>query len=165
AYAALASAPHPGALIGQVHARLADTVAGQARDLSEAHDCRDLNTWEAIAAGKSAPFFALALELPLLAAGEAAALTPAGRAARHFALAYQIRDDLEDAARDARCGRLNAAGVLARAGEPDPRAVLASRIGSHLGAARRYAARLPRGAGEALLPVIDAFAAGALEPA
>ncbi|MEQ8403472.1 MAG: polyprenyl synthetase family protein [Oceanicaulis sp.] len=165
AYAALAEAPRTGVLIAHAHRRVAETIAGQARDLDAGGRALSLQAYEAAASAKSGPLFALALELPLLAAGCEADTRRAGEAAHRFALAYQMNDDLADAHADRKAGALNAVIALEAAGDIGARARVERRIAQHLDAARALAASLPRAAGEPLRALIATLAAPACEPA
>ena len=87
------------ACLSRLHHAVTHTTIGQSLDLSR----DDSTTTEAlieIARMKSGPFFALALEIPLLAANHTEALAPAHEAACAFGLGYQIHDDLKDADAD-----------------------------------------------------------------
>ena len=165
AYAALAQAPHGAALIPHTHRRVARTIAGQACDLSAGGRAVDFDAYESIAGAKSGPLFALALELPLHAAGYDAEARRAGEAAHRFALAYQLNDDLADAHADRQAGALNAVTALEAGGDFNAQARVERRIAEHLDAARAIAASLPCAAGAPLLTLIDTLPAPAFEPA
>jgi hypothetical protein len=60
-----------------------------------------------LAKAKSASLLSLSLELPLLLSGNDAHLARAHDVASHFAVAYQIIDDLADVAQDAQEGSSN----------------------------------------------------------
>jgi geranylgeranyl pyrophosphate synthase len=92
---------HFPALISRIHAAVAETIDGQTADLSPKSSVSD---WEETillaAARKSGPLFALALELPLIAADRTQYLFIAHDAAIRFGLGYQICDDLQDIEQD-----------------------------------------------------------------
>lgn len=79
----------------RVHSGISETVDGQSDDLDPGVDC-SAESLSRIARQKSGPLFALALELPLMAAGHTAALDRAREAACRLGLGYQIMDDLKD---------------------------------------------------------------------
>jgi geranylgeranyl diphosphate synthase type II len=79
----------------QVHWAIRETIDGQSRDLDPRAD-RSVKGLLTVARQKSGPLFALALELPLIAAGHTAELERARDAAGHLGLGYQIIDDLKD---------------------------------------------------------------------
>jgi len=96
-----------------VHRRTRDVILGQAlegvpkteHESTEAYYCR-------LAQGKSSSLISLCLELPLLLTGHADHLAAARSAARDFAVAYQIADDLADLAQDTQEGTMNLALLL-----------------------------------------------------
>lgn len=79
----------------QVHRAIGETIDGQSLDLDPQAD-RSVESLLTVARQKSGPLFALALELPLIAAGHTAALERAREAACRLGLGYQIIDDLKD---------------------------------------------------------------------
>ncbi len=164
AYAAFAGMGSAAAdVITIAHQRVTQTIAGQSADLSHRGD-HTLTTerYEHIAAGKSAPLLSLPLEAALIAAGHGQALDPARKAARHFALGYQIADDLADVGQDRGAGdSVNLVLVLMHAGRTEMAArheatVMAER---HLDLAQRHSADLPSGAGGLLVLLADRIAA------
>ncbi|MCM5703091.1 polyprenyl synthetase family protein [Larsenimonas salina] len=88
-------APRLPRLIAMIHQCVRATIRGQAAEFSAPSD-DDFESYRAIAIGKTAPLIELALTAPLLLSGHDRALAAARQAADHFALAYQIADDLED---------------------------------------------------------------------
>ncbi len=158
AYGALASFPDPGklaALLKRVHLRVAEVTSGQTRDLKVASlgHC-DFATYESIAAAKSGPLLGLGIELVLIAAGYDQQTGIAARAARDFAVAYQIIDDIADQEHDRADGvrprRLNAINLLRDLGLSNPLAIGRLRAIRALSRARRLSLQLPRGAGQPL---------------
>jgi len=89
------------ALISRMHASVAETIDGQTADLSQNLPVSALEKTILLAAArKSGPLFALALELPLIAADCGQYLDTAHNAAVRFGLGYQICDDLQDIEQD-----------------------------------------------------------------
>lgn len=83
------------ALLQLIHRAITLTIHGQL-SASLSSSKAKLEHSIAAACAKTAPLFSLALELPLLVAGERKAQPLARRACEHFALAYQLLDDLDD---------------------------------------------------------------------
>ncbi|WP_162177891.1 polyprenyl synthetase family protein [Halotalea alkalilenta] len=83
------------ALLQLIHRAITSTIHGQ---LSASRSTTNPTLEHSIAAAcaKTAPLFSLALELPLMVAGEHKAQPLARRACERFALAYQLLDDLDD---------------------------------------------------------------------
>lgn len=101
AYACIADLSLDGStrtLIKHVHVKIAELIRGQMLDLRQSKDqsLDDLLAYENIAAAKSGPLFSLSLTLPLIAKGHEAAVQVAETVFRHFAIAYQILDDIGD---------------------------------------------------------------------
>jgi geranylgeranyl diphosphate synthase type II len=104
AFAALAKIRHPEFLpdlIEKLHVAVAETAEGQTADLAGRGN---LDAVLASARRKSGPFFALALEMPLITAGFVEEVTIAHEAACDFGLGYQIFDDLKDVEADREAG-------------------------------------------------------------
>lgn len=95
-----ANSHHLPRMVTKIHRAVGLTIEGQTRDL-EAATGRTVKDLLLIARRKSGPLFALAVELPLIASGEDAAVAIAQKAACHFGLGYQIVDDLKDRTTDA----------------------------------------------------------------
>ncbi len=113
ALAELSCAERVAGLVGLTHRRTAHLIHGQTADLAsggvEAVSAAD---YEQVATDKSGVLFALPLELACHYAGQPDLAQPARRAANHFAIGYQIADDIADAAVDAAQGRLNYVEIL-----------------------------------------------------
>jgi geranylgeranyl diphosphate synthase type II len=154
--------PTPVARARRVVAR---TASGQSRDRG-GHDAFDFASYASVAAAKSAPLFALPFELALGEAGLREAIPRARCAAWQFALAYQLRDDLDDLGDDAARGEANAVLVLEATGHRRAGAVaiVARAAHTHLAEARAAAAGLPLGAREPLSRLCAALG-GELEAA
>lgn len=136
----------PARLTRHLRRAVTTTARGQDADLrARERRISRIDDYEAIARAKSGPLLALALELPLLAAGRERHQDTAHRAACAFGVAYQLVDDLADCGRDR---SLNAVAVLQASGELSREAArrdAAQRARAHLGKARELAARLPCG--------------------
>ncbi len=154
AYGALAGADPKrlASLLRHTHAQVSAVIAGQAADLAaRAKPVTTLDAYESVAGAKSGPLLALPLELALLAADLDHALPVAGDAARLFAVAYQMADDLDDMALDLAAGEPNIVGVLRHcADHPCPREAARDLARIRYLAAADRARTLPGGAGVAL---------------
>ena len=163
AYGALASFPEPSVvpeLLQRVHLRVTEVTYGQTRDLESKHKpIRDFSEYEAIAAEKSGPLVGLGMELALIAAGFERESRIAASAARDFAVAYQIADDINDQAEDGvnaeKPAALNAINVLRASGVTNPVAIAKLKALRALGRARQAAQQLPCGSGASLLACVD----------
>ncbi len=156
AYAALARADvgsRLADLFSATNHAVAETIRGQISDrMATAGDLRDGDAYDHIAAAKSGPLLALPIVLSLLAAGRPDDCATARRAARAFALGYQIIDDLADAASDGD-GRVNAVAVAAREADENVAAArrhCEMRALRHLDEAVVFSRLLPNGSGAAL---------------
>lgn len=152
AYGALAGT---GAVAAQamtrMHRRVAAVIRGQSDDLTLQGSTLDsLETYERVAAGKSAPLLILPIELSLLLAGREDAIDAAVAAGSLFAIGYQMDDDLQDLERDGLNEELNVVAVLAAAGEPLPRQRARALAMQRFRQAHAAAALLPSGCGERL---------------
>jgi len=150
AYAAFADAGVSG-LVHTAHKAVAKAIVGQCADL-HARNVRpaDLQAYEQIASDKAGALFALPLELALIAAGHETACEVAHQAACHFAIGYQILDDLDDAASDARNGELNIVNLLRAVNDADPEGSASALAHRHLQAALQLSQTLPCGSGATL---------------
>lgn len=83
-------------LICKLHDAISVTLQGQSLDTSTLQLPQNLDHCLMVAEKKSGPLFALALELPLLAAGQQKHANQAFRAACAFGTGYQIYDDILD---------------------------------------------------------------------
>jgi geranylgeranyl diphosphate synthase type II len=138
-----------------VHRRTSEVILGQAlegipktaQESTEAY-------YDRLAQGKSSSLLSLCLELPLLLAGHSEHLAAARAAAREFAVAYQIADDLVDLAEDMQEGTMNLALLLIQHEAMNRTQAIsaAERIAAErLAAAEAHAAALPYGCAAALL--------------
>ncbi len=163
AYGALAGFPDAAMvpeLLRRVHARVTEVTNGQTRDLaSKENAISDFSEYESIAAAKSGPLLGLGIELALVAAGFKREARLAARAARDFAIAYQIADDIQDQAEDEgltlQPGALNAISVLRASGVTNPVAIASLKAVRALVRARQAALQLPCGSGASLLACIE----------
>jgi len=88
-------------LVARMHGAIAETIDGQTSGLAEDIPVSTLESKILLAAAKkSGPLFALALELPLIAADREEFVPIAHDAAVQFGLGYQICDDLQDVIED-----------------------------------------------------------------
>lgn len=158
AYAALAdlsTTARVPALIRLVHDRTGDAIRGQSADLAVRSSAElSVEEYSAIAAAKSGALLGLPLELVFIAVGDDGAAVHARLAATHFAIAYQIADDIVDLADDLRAVKpaLNIVQVLGGGGVA---IVQARSLGlAYLNSAAGLALDLPRGAGALLYDLV-----------
>ncbi len=85
---------------------VAETISGQTKDIASNNDIT-ADSYEDIAAGKSAPLFQLSILMPLVLAGLQEYSPSASMGLKRFAVAYQIIDDLGDWESDAHKQQLN----------------------------------------------------------
>lgn len=143
------------ALVCRLHGAVSHTLRGQMQDTGAEGTSSGRSAAETclqVAVAKSGPFFALALELPLIASGDAACVPLANSAAMHFGMGYQAFDDLEDLEQDEREGNEHNL-VLAYTrdgGERSPVERARQTALYHLEQACLQAMALPRGCGAAL---------------
>lgn len=158
AYAVLAECPAEGsfaALVRRLHEAVSETLRGQMQDTGAESLPEGRSAAEAclqVAVAKSGPFFALALELPLIASGNGAYVPLANSAAMHFGMGYQAFDDLEDLEQDEREGNVhNLVLAFTRdGGERCPLERARETALYHLEQACLQSMALPRGCGAAL---------------
>jgi geranylgeranyl diphosphate synthase, type I len=157
AYAALADAG--GApLVRIAHRAVAEAIVGQCADLKHREaPPADLAAYERIAGDKAGALFALPLQLALTVANHASHCDAARSAARHFAIGYQILDDVDDVRTDAKSGELNVVSVLQTLGVADPVGAAHARALHHLQQSRQLAHTLPGESGAGLWDLIDAL--------
>lgn len=160
AFSSLAALPpRNGALplIPTLHAAVATTASGQRADVAAAFSSDAFARYLEVAAAKSGPLFALPLGLVLRRSGDGAAARRADRAARDFAVAYQLFDDARDAEADAAAGEANALVLLAgaRGDRGAAERTLRREIAERLRRARAGAATLPAGSGAGLTALCD----------
>ncbi len=169
AFASLAALPaRAGALplIPALHAAVATTASGQRADTAASFEGGDLARYVEVAAAKSGPLFALPLGLVFRRIGDGAAARRGDRAAREFAVAYQLYDDARDAEADAAAGETNAL-VLLTAAHGDRAAAeraLRREIEARLRRAHAAAATLPCGGGAGLEALCDDLLEEAARP-
>jgi geranylgeranyl pyrophosphate synthase len=87
-------------LLTRMQRAVALTLQGQSRDLDDEDITRGIKTSLAVAESKSGPFFALCLELPLIAARKLQSVESAQQAGNLFGAGYQVLDDIQDAVQD-----------------------------------------------------------------
>lgn len=150
AYASLAET-RMSAAIQAAHKAISRAIAGQCADLAaRGAALPGQDGYEQIARDKAGALFALPLELALMAAGREIARAMARDAACHFAIGYQILDDIDDVGSDACNGELNILTIL-RAGCDSDASASAHRLARHhLEMACVLAGQLPQGSGDSL---------------
>jgi len=145
--------PH---LLTTLHRAIAITLRGQADDLGGAPET--VSSALSTAQRKSGPLFALALELPLMAAGQESHVNLAREAAEAFGLGYQICDDVLDVEEDRSQGsRGNVVLVLERTMSREAALARAQGLAEeYLECAASAARLLPKGCGDALVTLTTA---------
>jgi geranylgeranyl diphosphate synthase, type I len=144
-------------LLETMHRAMTLVVRGQETDLKRGETAPSgVSDYVAVAQEKSGGLFALALELPLIAAGEASSVPAAHKAACWFGIGYQIYDDIRDLDADRRAGAvMNAVLVMETLGGRRAALTEARLLArGHLRSARALAETLPAGSG-ALLSVLS----------
>lgn len=125
AYAALARFSNPrllSGLLSLVHGRTSVVISGQCAGLTPTGNAgRDMALYEKIAAEKSGALLSLPIELALAGSAKRTWIGEARRAAEHFAVGYQIVDDMEDVAEDGGFHAVNAVLVLRASEQGDLR--------------------------------------------
>jgi len=116
AYAALTHFSNPRllpGLISLVHQRTSIVISGQCDALTPTgHASSDMLLYEKIASKKSGSLLSLPIELALAGSANEESLATARHAAEHFAIGYQIVDDMHDVEEDAGSHAVNAVLVL-----------------------------------------------------
>jgi geranylgeranyl pyrophosphate synthase len=150
------------AVLDMVHQRTSRAIAGQCADLSALDSHTDLvDQYIAIAKAKSGALLGLPLELGLLVAGYPESISVAKSAADHFAVGYQIIDDLQDHAADSKRTSqqqrvpppaLNIVLLLEQqSGHDDPFAQASALAIDHLKQCEDFALQLPHQSGLLLI--------------
>ena len=142
--------------VRRVHAATRQTINGQSNDLDPNADV-SIDSLLAMARQKSGPLFALALELPLIAAGHPSDLDKAHEAACCLGLGYQIFDDLKDRAADSlQMSDKNIVNALSRQCNPNEAVCRAVEIAeTELMRAGQLADKLPAASGARLRIMAD----------
>lgn len=140
------------ALNRRLHAAIGETLHGQTMDLERHHQSANLEGSLLVARSKSGPLFALALELPLIAAQLDGYADEAHRAACAFGTGYQLADDVLDVESDRKAGvGTNIVLVLQRTCEADEAVSQTRRLAcQYLQIAARIGSTLPRCSGKML---------------
>lgn len=136
------------ALIAVMHARVATAIDGQCADTIASAET--LEQYQAVARAKSGALLALPLELALIGTGRTDAAAMAKAAAEHFAVGYQIADDLADVRADEARDALNVVPILRVSFGSDAMRVARTIAMRHLAAAVAGAAELPNRCGDLL---------------
>lgn len=151
------------AVLEMVHQRTSRAIAGQCADLSALDSHTDLvEQYIGIAKAKSGALLGLPLELSLLFAGYPESIAIAKSSADHFAVGYQIIDDLQDHASDSKRAShqqqqvvtpaLNIVLLLEqRSGHDDSFAQACALAIDHLKQCENYALQLPHQSGLLLI--------------
>lgn len=144
-------------MVMHVHARTADLIAGQTRDLASLDEPISLDDYLEIAAGKSGSLLALPLELALIASGQTEALPLARQAGESFAAAYQMIDDMMDIEADEQNGHNNIVMLFIRSGKSMQEAMeqSANLARIYLDAAVIHAGGLPHQSGQFLVKLSE----------
>ena len=141
-------------LLALVHSRIAVVIGGQcARLVPIGDEESDMAAYDSIASAKSGALLSLPLELALKGSSKGMWSEDARRAAEHFAIGYQIADDMEDVEQDRGTLSVNALLVIAAASrcqinEASEKA--RSHALAHLAKAVSLAGSLPNGSGALL---------------
>mgnify|MGYP006280520637 CR=1 FL=1 len=147
-----------------VHTHVAEVIRGQVEDLSQDKNqtLHDLQVYEAISAEKSGALLAMCLTLPLRTQGHTDLEVAARLSCKHFAVAYQICDDLADIEIDqgkkGQKSGLNIYTILQLCGSPGPFEAARDMALKHLTLARKESRGLPEGVAELLLDELQATA-------
>ena len=116
AYAALSyfgNARLVPAMISLVHERTSTVINGQCAELTPTGNAtEDMARYERIAAEKSGSLLSLPIELALVGSSKSQWVGEARLAAEHFAIGYQIVDDMDDIVQDEGSRSVNAILVL-----------------------------------------------------
>ena len=153
--------PQSADLIAHTHRRIANLIAGQVQDLRHAEQPADMASYVQIAMQKSGSLLALPLEIALIAAQQTNFVATATKAGEHFAVAYQIVDDLHDLEADAAKGGCNLIHMLSQSsGNLDAATQQAMALARHhLAACLECAEQLPLQCGAYLQALCQQLAA------
>jgi geranylgeranyl pyrophosphate synthase len=157
AYAALSRFGNPRlfpALISLVHERTSSVINGQCAGLiPTGRAVADMALYERIAAAKSGSLLSLPMELALAGSSNREWIEEARLAAEHFAVGYQIVDDMDDIEQDEGSLSVNAVLVLKASEQGDLRRSLSKAreyCHFHLDQAIARCGGLPDGSGALL---------------
>lgn len=157
AYAALSHFGNPRlfpALISLVHERTSSVINGQCAGLiPTGRAVADMALYERIAAAKSGSLLSLPMELALAGSSNREWIEEARLAAEHFAVGYQIVDDMDDIEQDEGSLSVNAVLVLKASEQGDLRRSLSKAreyCHFHLEQAIARCGGLPEGSGALL---------------
>ncbi len=139
-----------------VHQRTREVILGQAAELTLQQPTRTstIARYETVAKAKAASLLSLSLELPLLLSGNKDYLETAHEAASHFAVAYQVADDLADVAQDTQEGSSNLILLLIHGDgltTTEAFKIAIELASTRLEAAEKLAGLLPKGCAATLL--------------
>lgn len=144
-------------LISTIHQRTATVIQGQCCDmLCKQKPIANVAEYENIAIAKSGALLSLPLELALIGSHHSPQLNFARQAAEHFAVGYQIADDLCDVEKDSACAgnsqSMNIIFVLKASGERQDLKLIAKTLAlTNLEQSIALAGKLPSNSGAALI--------------
>ena len=152
AYACVAklNSTHISDLITTIHAHVNDVIKGQINDLSQDKNqsLDDITAYERISAKKSGPLLAMCLTLPLVYSNQKQFVSLANTALEHFAIGYQIHDDIHDIEQDqAKNGikpGVNIVTILQKRHHLNPILGACNMALSHLDTASQLVSQLPQ---------------------
>jgi geranylgeranyl diphosphate synthase type II len=162
AYSALAELSDPrnlGKLTAHIHQRIKWIIDGQMADLypDDGTEKDALQRYQRAVARKSGYLLAMPLTCPMIYANaEAQAIEHGENASLHYAIAYQMYDDLADMAEDRERadGCLNYPLIIERLGDGDPIGQTKVKALNHLDTARTHSDKLPNKSGDPILNII-----------
>ncbi len=136
-------------LINTVHDHISSVIKGQINDVTQdkSQSLDDVSVYEIISAKKSGPLLTMCLTLPLIYTGRQAFINYATAALEHYAIGYQIFDDITDVAQDqAKIGikpSVNIITVLQKNNHANPLKAACDLALLHLSESRASCAQLP----------------------
>lgn len=152
AYAALAhiQTDNLPALISHTHACVGRVIRGQVDDITQdkMQSLEDIDLYETISAAKSGPLMTICMGLPLIVANREDCLECAHKVMQHFAMSYQIYDDMKDVGQDqAKIGKVSGVNIVSIMQKYQNHSAMraAAQLGlQHLEHVRHYAQDLPK---------------------
>jgi geranylgeranyl diphosphate synthase type II len=140
---------HTNMLLSTIHDHVSAVIKGQIDDLVQDKNqtLDDVSTYEIISAKKSGPLLAMCLTLPLIYSGRQSFVHYANTALEHYAVGYQIYDDIRDVAQDqAKTGvaaGVNIVTILQKNNHQNPTLAACDLALSHLSKAKAACLHLP----------------------
>ena len=171
AYGVLANYSQPKLLpklISTIQARTRSAIEGQSNDIAyKINPNISIEQYTQIAIHKSGALLSLPIELALIASEQNQYIELARTAVNHFAVGYQIADDLDDIIKDGGheiqspslniSQSVNIVFVLKALGCSNEKEVAIAMCKQHLNTAIRYANQLPCGSGLLLISLSEAL--------